>query len=70
MKYELSSKRFDFEWESDIKIQEPTIIQVPRFVTPNGYSIELKNAEKIQEKGHQIYVRGFGGVSSIQLRFL
>lgn len=67
MTYVLEKKKFILEWDSELNIKEPTIIKIPRFVYPKGVEINLSNAEKLEEKDYEIYVRGLGGRSKVFL---
>jgi hypothetical protein len=58
MKYRLKTGEFHFKWEVDLKIKEPTILVLPRFVFPNGYSVESKNCKSVNEKDGYLELMG------------
>lgn len=69
MNYKLSTGEFQFHWEVDLNIKEPTVIAMPRFVFENGAKLECSNCQKVAEADGSLLLIGLqAGEARVILR--
>jgi hypothetical protein len=69
MNYKLSTGEFQFHWDVDIKIKEPTVIAIPKFIYPNGVKAECTNCKTLSESDGQLELIGLNaGEAQVTLR--
>ena len=54
MEFNFKEKSFNFEFDADSSIKEPTIIYVPKIQYPYGYEIKISEGKIIKREGEQL----------------
>jgi len=69
MNYTLVTREFHFLWNADTTIREATVIAIPRFVYKNGYTLECKNCQTLEESEGQLKLISLNsGEASVSIR--